>query len=62
MLTQKQFDLLKFIHERLKEAGVPATVFGGRETNHNKLNADLGLAEDPATKALVKFVDDALKK
>jgi repressor LexA len=23
MLTQKQFDLLKFIHERLKEAGVP---------------------------------------
>jgi repressor LexA len=23
MLTQKQYDLLKFIHERLKEAGVP---------------------------------------
>ena len=23
MLTRKQFDLLRFIHERLKEAGVP---------------------------------------
>ena len=23
MLTRKQFELLRFIHERLKEAGVP---------------------------------------
>jgi repressor LexA len=23
MLTRKQYDLLKFIHERLKESGVP---------------------------------------
>src|SRR2546425_6255177 len=37
----------------LKEAGVPVTVFGGKETNHSKLNADLGLPNDPATKALV---------
>ena len=36
----------------LKEAGVPVTLFGGRETTHNKLNADLGLPDDPATKAL----------
>src|SRR3954447_20696480 len=46
----------------LKEAGVPVTVFGGRETYHNKINADLGLPEDPGTKALFKFVDEALKK
>lgn len=46
----------------LKEAGIPVTVFGGKETNHNKLNADLGLPDDPATKALLEFLDKALKK
>lgn len=46
----------------LKEAGVPATVFGARETNHGKINADLGLPNDPSTKALFEFVDKALKK
>ena len=46
----------------LKGAGVPVTVFGARETTHNKLNADLGLPDDPATKALFAFVDKALKK
>lgn len=45
----------------LKEAGLPVTVFGGRETTHNKINADLGLPDDPATKALFEFVDSALK-
>jgi acetyl esterase/lipase len=46
----------------LKEAGVPTTVFGARETTHNKINADLGLPGDPATKALYEFLDKALKK
>ena len=46
----------------LKDAGVPVTVFGGRETSHNKINADLGLPDDPGTKALFKFVGEALKK
>lgn len=46
----------------LKEAGIPATLFGGRETTHNKLNADLGLPDDPGTKALFEFVGNALKK
>ncbi len=46
----------------LKDAGLPVTVFGGKETNHNKLNADLGLPDDPATKALLEFLDKALKK
>ena len=46
----------------LKEAGVPVTVFGARETTHNKLNADLGKPDDPATKALFDFLDKALKK
>jgi acetyl esterase/lipase len=46
----------------LKEAGVPVTVFGARETTHNKINADLGLPDDPATKALFEFLGKALKK
>jgi arylformamidase len=46
----------------LKEAGVPVTVFGARESTHNKVNADLGLPDDPATKALWEFLDKVLKK
>ena len=46
----------------LKEAGIPVTLFGARETTHNKLNADLGKPDDPATKALFAFLDRVLKK
>ena len=46
----------------LKDGGVPATVFGAKETNHNKINADLGLPDDPSTKALFEFLGKALKK
>jgi len=46
----------------LKEAGIPVTVFGARETNHSRINADLGQPEDPSTKALFEFVGNALKK
>ena len=46
----------------LKESGVPVTLFGGRETTHNKLNNDLGKPDDPATKALYDFVGNGLKK
>jgi acetyl esterase/lipase len=48
--------------DALKGAGVSATVFGGRETTHNKINTDLGLPDDPATKALSEFLSQALKK
>ncbi len=40
----------------LRAADVPVTVFGARETTHGKLNADLGLPDDPATKELFKFL------
>jgi acetyl esterase/lipase len=46
----------------LKEAGVPVKVFGARETDHSKLNNNLGLPDDPATKALHDFVAEVLKK
>jgi arylformamidase len=41
----------------LEKAEIPVTVFAARESTHNKLNADLGLPDDPATKELLKFVD-----
>ncbi len=47
--------------EVLKDAEIPATVFGARETTHNKLNADLGLPDDPATKELFRFLDALIK-
>jgi arylformamidase len=46
----------------LKGAGVPATVFGATETYHSKISADLGLPDDPSTKALFAFVAGALKE
>jgi acetyl esterase/lipase len=46
----------------LKDAGISTAVFGAKETTHNKVNADLGLPDDPATKALFEFLDGALKK
>jgi hypothetical protein len=46
----------------LKDAGVRVTLYGGRETTHTKINADLGLPDDPGTKALFKFVGEALEK
>ena len=46
----------------LKEAGIPARRFAARETNHTRLNDNLGLPDDPPTKALFEFVDEALRK
>ena len=41
----------------LRAAEIPTKVFGARETTHTKLNNDLGLPDDPATKELFKFLD-----
>ena len=45
----------------LKDAGIPTKVFAAKETNHTKLNDNLGLPNDPATKALFEFVGESLK-
>ena len=45
----------------LKDAGIPNKVFGAKETNHTRLNDNLGLTDDPATKALFEFVGESLK-
>lgn len=46
----------------LKEADVPVRLFGAKETNHNRLNDNLGLSDDPATKALWEFVEEVVGK
>jgi acetyl esterase/lipase len=46
----------------LKAADVKAAAFGAKETNHNKLNNNLGTPDDPATKALDEFLAGVLKK
>ena len=45
----------------LKGAGIPTTVFGARETTHSKVNADIGIPNDAASKALFEFVANSLK-
>ena len=46
----------------LKDAGIPVRVYAARESTHNRINADLGLPDDPGTRALFEFVDETLKK
>jgi hypothetical protein len=41
---------------------VDARAFGAKNTNHTKLNDDLGLDGDPATRELEAFVAKILKK
>jgi acetyl esterase/lipase len=46
----------------LKSAGVTVRIYAAKESNHGKINADIGMPDDPGTKALFEFVDEALKK
>src|SRR5262245_57685147 len=46
----------------LKDANIPAKRFAARETDHTRLNENLGLPDDPPTKALFEFVEEALKR
>jgi len=46
----------------LKEAGIPVTLYAGKETNHTRINANLGMPDDPGTKALFEFVDQVLQR
>jgi acetyl esterase/lipase len=48
--------------DALKDAEIPNKVFGAKNTNHSKLNDDLGLPDDPATIALSDFVTQTLRK
>lgn len=52
----------KRLSAELTKAEVPNTLFGGRETTHNKLNNDIGLPDDPGTAAVIKFLDEVLRR
>jgi len=43
--------------DELKKADVPVTLYGKQDSNHNRLNNDLGDPDDPATKKLYEFLD-----
>jgi arylformamidase len=45
----------------LKDAGVKVRLYGARESSHNKINADIGLPDDPGTKAVFELLGEALK-
>jgi acetyl esterase/lipase len=51
----------KCLAAALQKAEIPVTLYGGRETTHNKLNDDIGLPDDPGTNALVEFIDRIMK-
>lgn len=40
----------------LKKAGIASKLFGAKDSEHSKLNDDLGKPDDPATKELFAFV------
>jgi len=50
------------LENALKEADISVKRFAAKETNHSKLNENLGAEGDLATKAVFDFVAEALKK
>jgi arylformamidase len=57
--TTRQAEILG---KKLKEAGIETLMFGAKDTNHSKVDNDIGLADDPATKALFPFLAKAVGK
>lgn len=45
------------LESELKKSEIEVTVVGKADTNHSRLNNELGTPEDPATVALFKFLD-----
>ena len=49
------------LEQVLTASAIPTTRFAASNTDHSKLNDNLGLPDDPATAALAKFVDTITK-
>lgn len=45
------------LQEVLQAAEIPVTAYGKGDSNHNRLNNDLGKPDDPATERFYKFLD-----
>jgi len=46
----------------LKGADIPVRAYGKRDSNHSRLNNDLGKPDDPATREFYKFLDALIGK
>ena len=46
----------------LQGAGIPVRAYGKGDSNHSRLNNDLGKPDDPATSELYKFLDPLIGK
>ena len=46
----------------LKQGGISVRRFGAKETNHTRINANLGMAEDASTAELTAFVEQVMAK
>lgn len=46
----------------LKAAGTPAKAYGKRDSNHSRLNNDLGKPDDPATQEFYRFLDPLVRR
>ena len=45
------------LEAKLKESDIPARAYGKRDSNHSRLNNELGKPDDPATRELYMFLD-----
>ncbi|NRB28091.1 MAG: alpha/beta hydrolase [Roseibacillus sp.] len=45
------------LQEALKKSGIPVEAFGKGDSNHSRLNNDLGKIDDPATEKFCQFLD-----
>jgi hypothetical protein len=41
----------------LRQADIPVTAYGKEDSNHSRLNNDLGNSDDPATQEFYRFLD-----
>lgn len=54
-------DQAKRLESALTSKGIPAKAYGAADTNHGKINADLGLPSDPSTAEVLSFLKTVLR-
>ena len=62
LVSIKMFFRFLVLEAVLTESGIAARAYGKRDSNHSRLNNDLGKPDDPATVELYKFLDPLLAK
>ena len=53
-------DQAKRLEKALTSKSIPAKAYGAQNTTHSKINADLGLPDDPSTTELLSFLKSVL--